>query len=90
MEEKKTEAAGAESVCIEQRKRIEMRGVSSVDGFTPKEIRVSLEGGRAVIEGDGLKIVGFSKPNGTLAAAGKIEGIRFYVKGEKLVKRLFG
>ena len=79
-----------ESALIEQQKKITMAGVSGVDGFTPREIRLTLESGRAVIAGEGLKIVVFSKANGNFSAIGKIYGIRFFAKHEKLTKRLFG
>lgn len=79
-----------ESALIEQQKKITMTGVAGVDGFTPREIRLTLESGRAVIAGEGLKIVSFSKANGNFSAIGKIYGIRFFAKHEKLTKRLFG
>ena len=79
-----------ESALIEQHKKITMTGVSGVDGLTPREIRLTLESGRAVIAGEGLKIVSFSKANGNFSAIGKIYGIRFFAKHEKLTKRLFG
>mgnify|MGYP001625061037 CR=1 FL=1 len=80
----------AETALIEQQKKITVTGVASVDGFTPREIRITLEGGRAVIAGENLKIVSFSKANGNFSATGKIAGIRFFGKSEKLTKRLFG
>ena len=80
----------AETALIEQQKKITVTGVASVDGFTPREIRITLEGGRAVIAGENLKIVSFSKANGNFSAIGKIYGIRFFAKHEKLTKRLFG
>ena len=56
-----------------------------------KSCRVSIVfNGKAVIVGDNLKIVNFSKSNGNFAAVGKIGGIRFAAKQEKLSKRLFG
>ena len=80
----------AETALIEQQKKISITAVQSVDGFTPREIRITLDGGRAVISGENLKIVSFSKANGSFAATGKIAGIRFFGKHEKLTKRLFG
>ena len=79
-----------ESALIEQQKKITVTGVSSVDGFTSREIRITLDSGRAMIAGEGLKIVSFSKANGNFSAVGKIAGIRFFGRQEKLTKRLFG
>ena len=87
--EERTDAR-PESALIEQQKKITMTGVSAVVGLTPREIRITLESGRAVISGGDLKIVSFSKSNGNFSAVGKIAGIRFFAKHEKLTKRLFG
>lgn len=75
---------------IEQQKKITVTGVESVDSFSSEQISLTLDGGRAVIAGEGLKIVDFSKTSGRFAAAGTITGIRFGKKKEKLAKRLFG
>lgn len=75
---------------IEQQKKITVTGVESVDSFSPEQISLTLDGGRAVIAGEGLKIVDFSKMSGRFAATGTITGIRFGKKKEKLAKRLFG
>ena len=87
--EERTDAR-PESALIEQQKKITMTGVSAVDGFTSREIRIMFENGRAVISGEDLKIVSFSKSNGNFSAVGRIAGIRFFAKHEKLTKRLFG
>ena len=79
-----------QTALIEQRKKITLTAVISVDSFTDKQILLTLDVCRAQISGDGLKIVNFSKSNGNFAAVGKIGGIRFAAKQEKLSKRLFG
>lgn len=70
--------------------KITITGVESVDAFSPRQISLTLDNGKAVIVGDNLKIVNFSKSNGNFAAVGIIGGIRFAAKQEKLSKRLFG
>lgn len=90
MEENNVSDVRTETALIEQQKKITVTGVASVDGFDSKEIRITLESGRAVITGDGLKIVSFSKASGSFSAVGKIVGLRFFGKSEKLTKRLFG
>ena len=54
-----------------------------------EEKTLTVEGGRAVITGDALKIVNFSKTNGNFAAEGKISGLKYLGKRDKLAKRLF-
>lgn len=80
-----------QSVTIEQQKKILMSCVESVDSFTAQQITLTLTGGgRAIINGDGLKIIHFSKSNGNFGATGKISGVRFADKKLKISKRLFG
>ena len=78
-----------QTAVIEERKKIALTGVVSVDAFTEKQIALTLEGCRAQISGDGLKIVSFSKTSGAFAATGKIEGLRFLHARENPVRRLF-
>ncbi len=85
------EENSAQNVTIEQQKKITMTAVESVDGFTAQQITLTLSGGgRAIITGDGLKIINFSKSNGNFGASGKISGVRFADKKLKISKRLFG
>ena len=84
------EEAKVQTVLIEQQKKITMTGVLSVDSFTAQQISLTLDNGRASIAGDDLKIIAFTKANGNFAASGKISGVRFLSKKEKLTKRLFG
>lgn len=78
-----------QTVFIEQQKKITMTNVESVDSFSTQQITLTVEGGRAIIAGDSLKIVNFSKTNGNFAAEGKITGLKYLGKRDKLAKRLF-
>ncbi len=85
------EETAVQTVLIEQQKKITMTGVESVDAFSARQISLTLSGGgRAVIDGDGLKIVSFSKSNSNFCATGKVFGVRFADKKTKIAKRLFG
>lgn len=79
-----------QSALIEERKRISVTGVESVDSFSAQQIVLTLSDGRAVIEGSELKISGFSKASHTFTAEGNVAGIRFRGRREKISKRLFG
>ena len=78
-----------QTVQIEQRKKIIMTCVESVDSFSTQQISLTVEGGKAVITGETLKIVNFSKSNGNFAAEGKITGLKYLGKRDKITKRLF-
>ncbi len=84
MEEKATQSA-----LIEQRKRVTLTAVLSVDTFSEKQIVLTLEGCRAIVNGEGLKIVNFSKTSGAFSATGRIDGLRFTRGREKVFSRLF-
>ena len=78
-----------QTALIEQRKKITLTAVISVDSFTDKQILLTLDGCRAQVSGDGLKIVNFSKTSGAFSAVGRIDGLRFLHGREKALRRLF-
>ncbi len=78
-----------QTALIEEQKKISMTSVESVDSFSSQQITLTMPNGKAVIYGDGLKIVNFSKSNGNFTAEGKISGLKYLAKHEKVIKRLF-
>ena len=78
-----------QTALIEQRKKITLTAVESVDSFTEKQISLTLEGCRAQIAGEELKIVSFSKSSGAFSATGKIAALRFVQGKGKALARLF-
>ena len=78
-----------QTALIEQRKKITLTAVISVDSFTDKQILLTLDGCRAQVSGDGLKIVNFSKTSGAFSAVGRVDGLRFLHGREKALRRLF-
>ena len=77
------------TLTIEQCKRITATEITSVDAFSDKQIILSYSGGRIVVTGSGMKIVGFSKSTGAFAAAGEIISARYSNKGTGLKQKLF-
>lgn len=76
------------SVTIEQRKNLTVNAVESVVAFSEVKIILSLLGGeRMSVVGSGLKIVGFSKTNGTFAAEGSVTSISY--GGKSVVSKIF-
>jgi sporulation protein YabP len=66
---------------IEQRRKITMTGVESVESFSPREIQLAATGGKLTVTGSELKIVDFSKESGSFVATGKIDGVKYSVLG---------
>ena len=75
-------------VSIEQRKSISVNGVESVSAFSEVKIVLTLCGGDKMhVAGSDLKIVGFSKTNGTFTAEGTISGVSY--GGKSFASKLF-
>ena len=76
------------SVVIEQRKTITVSGVESVSAFSEIKIVLTLVGGGKMhVAGSELKIIGFSKTNGTFTTEGTISGVSY--GGKSFAARLF-
>jgi formylmethanofuran dehydrogenase subunit C len=84
----KMEENKLQTLTIEQQKRLTMSGVISVDGFNEQTVTVTLNEGRMQINGDGLKVLAFSKTTGNLSIDGKIYTVKFALKKQPLMKRL--
>ena len=66
------------TVTIEQRKSVSVSGVESVIAFSEVKIVLRLLGGEKMhVAGLDLKIVGFSKTNGTFLAEGTVTGLSY-------------
>lgn len=75
-------------VTIDDRKSLSISGVESVCSFSEAKIGLRLlSGERLFAIGTGLKIVGFSKANGTFLAEGTVTGISY--GGKSFVSKLF-
>lgn len=76
------------SVSLEQRKNLTVSGVESVAAFSQVRIMLVLQGGEKMhVVGSDLKIVGFSKTNGSFTAEGQITGISY--GGKSFAAKLF-
>ncbi len=76
------------TVTIEQRKNLTVNAVESVVAFSEVKIILSLIGGeRMSVVGSGLKIIGFSKTNGTFAAEGTVTSVSY--GGKSVVSKIF-
>ncbi len=76
------------SIVIDQRKNLTISGVESVIAFSEVKITLSLlDGERMHIVGTDLKIVGFSKTNGTFSAEGTIISVAY--GGKSLAAKIF-
>lgn len=76
------------SIQIEQRKNISVSAVEGVVSFSEVKIVLALQGGeRLTIIGTELKILGFSKTNGSFLAEGTVVSVAY--GGKSFVSKLF-
>lgn len=76
------------TITIEQKKKITVTAIESVDAFSDKQIVLSYAGGRIIVCGGNLKIVAFSKSGGTFSATGEVTSLKYAAKGVGLAKKL--
>ena len=62
---------------IEQRKKISMTAVESVDAFSEEKILLTVSGQRVTIEGTNLKILAFSQGSGSFSASGEVRSVKY-------------
>ena len=76
------------TLTLENRNKLSISGVESVDGFTDQFINLCVSGSRLKILGENLKISTFNKSTGNFLAEGTINEIKFSGKKLSLIKRV--
>lgn len=62
---------------VEQRKKLTMTCVESVDSFSDERITLTVGGQRVTVEGSRLKVLAFSQGSGSFAASGEVRLVRY-------------
>ncbi|PWM70694.1 MAG: hypothetical protein DBX59_10440 [Bacillota bacterium] len=83
------ETEGLQKLTLDNQRKLFMSGVESVDAFSERELKLTLNGSRVLVGGEGIKITAFNKGNGSLTADGKFTYIRYDVQKAPLLKRIF-
>ncbi len=79
MQEQKSDSV----LTLENRSRLGITAVESVDQFSDRQILLTIAGKRVTIVGENLRILSFSQGGGGFCAEGRIDGIR-YGAGKKM------
>ena len=77
------------SLNLDNRKRLTLTGVSSVDGFSEQFIKLTVGLDKLLVTGEGLKITAFNKANGNFICDGRINEIKYTGKKQPVLKRIF-
>ena len=78
-----------EKLCLESRKVLNLTAVQTVDGFTEQCLKLTINGNKVIISGEGIKISAFNKTTGNLTAEGNFTNIKFGGEKTKFMKRIF-
>ena len=77
------------TLTIENQKRLLAKGVLEVNGFSDKEIKISLINSvKIYIVGQNLKITNFQKQSGSFVAEGLILKVNYLQDGKNIFKKL--
>lgn len=77
------------SLLLEERRKLIMSGVESVDAFSDQGLKLTVSGNKVVILGDKIKVISFNKANGNLVAEGMVNEIKYTKKSMPFIKRIF-
>lgn len=80
----------AESLMIEEQKRIKLNFVESVDGFSEELLRLTVKGKKVIIKGEKIRINQFNKDSGNLVADGLFYQINYSGQKKPAMKKIFG
>lgn len=69
------------SVIIDDRKTVDITGVTEVCGFDDETVNLNSSAGKITIKGENLKISNFNNENGNFKAEGKIHGVIYINSG---------
>lgn len=72
---------------VEQRKKVTMTCVESVDSFSEERITLTVCGEKVTIDGMKLKILSFSQGSGSFSASGEVRAVRY--GGGKSLRGIF-
>ena len=75
--------------CLENRKRLSLTGVTSVDGFSEKQLNLTLSKDKLKILGENIKITAYNKASGNLSADGTFIEFRFSGANKSIMRKIF-
>ncbi len=78
-----------DSLVLEGRKKLSMTCVEAVDGFSEQSLKLTVKGNKVAVFGENIKITAYNKNTGSLSAEGDFTEIKYNLKKQPLIKRLF-
>ncbi len=78
-----------DKLLLENKKRLSMTGVTNVDGFSEQSLKLTVRQERVIISGENIKITSYNKETGALIADGDFFEIKYSIKRQPALKKLF-
>ena len=78
-----------EKLVLESRRHLILSAVDAVDAFSEQTLRLTVAGGKVIINGENIKITAYNKASGNLTAEGNFTDIRYLGKKTPIIKKLF-
>ena len=77
------------SLILENRKKLSLNGVGSIDFFSEECFKLTVNGCKLHIIGENLKVLSFNKEKGDFLAEGIFNEIKYGHKKQLFLKRIF-
>lgn len=78
-----------DKLILDGRNKLTLNNVASVDGFSSQMLRLTVGSDKIIIGGEKIKITAYNKSTGNFAAEGLFNEIKYFVKKDALLKRIF-
>ena len=76
-------------ITLTNRQTLNISGVSKVNGVSPTEVMLEIEGDRLLVTGEGMEVQTLDVENKVLTILGKINSMKFLGAKVPLLKRIF-
>ena len=76
-------------ITLTNRQTLNILGVSKVNGVSPTEVMLEIEGDRLLVTGEGMEVHTLDVENKVLTILGKINSMKFLGAKVPLLKRIF-
>ncbi len=76
-------------ITLTNRQTLNILGVSKVNGVSPTEVMLEIEGDRLLVTGEGMEVQTLDVENKVLTILGKINSMKFLGAKVPLLKRIF-
>mgnify|MGYP005783505585 FL=1 len=76
-------------ITLTNRQTLNILGVSKVNGVSPTEVMLEIEGDRLLVTGEGMEVQTLDVENKVLTILGKINSMKFLGAKVPLLRRIF-